>query len=518
MSRWALVIACAACGIRAPAPIDVDALVAKRGAVEARRDLEIRILADPKAIQARLALAELAYRNSRPGEALEQLEAVRALGGPFGTRWHGDDRHRYMQLLLGRAEEELRRGSPHALVDLEHARELGAPIQDYKFELAREAVALAELRHVDAEMRARGRELLAQSHPATTPAQHGAFGVWLWAHGARREAYEQLVAWHSGTPAPRDGKLEDAYLAALGWWLPVDAPPPSSDELAGHERCFEAPSACSPPQRRGRLLARGPLEAAAVNYVYARVHGAIGGDAFVAIVRAFARDPAIAERLGREFVGTSWDPAVAHAQIGALFDALADPARARANWQAAVDASPEPEFVRGLAEACARMGDGPAAAVFATRAAAAWGDPAIVWIGVARALLDSGRYPDALAAAHSALELAGREDLPRALAIATAASRALGRTAQADELAVRAPHVPDDLAAALAAHEAHPTAATVAQLWVVSRGHVDDVASRAAIYAATSPGDPRRAAVASELALLAGGVDGLAAVQALRPP
>src|SRR5512140_2527786 len=97
---WAFVIATAACGVRAPAPIDVGALVARRGPVEAKRDLDIRILADARDVQARLAVAALDEQLGRPAEAIDQLEAVERTGGPLGTRWHDADRTRLGRLLL----------------------------------------------------------------------------------------------------------------------------------------------------------------------------------------------------------------------------------------------------------------------------------------------------------------------------------------------------------------------------------------------------------------------------------
>src|SRR5258706_13671103 len=88
----AIVLASFACGVRAPAPIDVAALVAKRGPVEARRDLEIRVLADPRDVQARLALAKLADQSGRPAEAIDELEAVERPGGSPRTRRQGRER------------------------------------------------------------------------------------------------------------------------------------------------------------------------------------------------------------------------------------------------------------------------------------------------------------------------------------------------------------------------------------------------------------------------------------------
>src|SRR5690606_29538493 len=114
------------------------------------------------------------------------------------------------------------------------------------------------------------------------------------------------------------------------------------------------------------------------------------------------------------------------------------------------------------------------------------GDPAVVWASVARALVTAGQTVDGLTAARTALDLAGPEVLPHALDIAITASRALGRTAQADALfmarAQLAPRVKSedaDARAALIAHEAQPTASTVAQLWVASRTQPRDVELRA---------------------------------------
>ena len=71
----------AGCGVRAPAPIDVDGLPRARGPVEARRDLVIRTTADPRDVAGRLGLAALDERIGRPSDAIAELEAVVALGG-----------------------------------------------------------------------------------------------------------------------------------------------------------------------------------------------------------------------------------------------------------------------------------------------------------------------------------------------------------------------------------------------------------------------------------------------------
>ena len=183
-------------------------------------------------------------------------------------------------------------------------------------------------------------------------------------------------------------------------------------------------------------------------------------------------------------------------------------------WQAAASACPEVAFLRGLAEAAGRSGDGPAAVVFATRAAAASGDPAVVWVAVAAALVDGNRFPDALTAARSALELAGPEVLAQALDVATAASRAMGRNQQADALLAQRAQIAsrekadeNEIRAALAAHRDRPTASTVARLWVASRSAPRDVEVRATLLDELDGDDPRRTTIVDELLLLAGDPD-----------
>jgi len=248
------------------------------------------------------------------------------------------------------------------------------------------------------------------------------------------------------------------------------------------------------------------------------VPGAVAPDALRAIVEAYAREPAIADRLGREAVAGASDAAAVHATLGAVFDALGDPARARAAWQAAVDASPEPAFLRGLAEAQARQGDADAALITATAAAAASGDPAVVWTAVARSLAGVGKYVHALDAARSAIDLAGPETLAAALDVAIAASRALGRDSQADRLAAQRARTapvrsvgtdadPTDARAALDGYRQRSGAATLAALWVAARWNPRDVELRAALLGAIASDDPRRAAIIGELVELSGDRD-----------
>jgi tetratricopeptide (TPR) repeat protein len=501
----------------------------------------MRVISHPRDVAARLALAELDEKSGRPSEAIEQLETVEHLGGPLGIRWHDADRARFGRLLLARGRARLARTAPTALADLQHAVRLGAAPPHDELVSAEVAIAISQLRQVDEKLRARGRAALAvhaeRAKPGTdeaawagarataTPVQHGAFGAWLWTIGARREAYEQLAAWHDATRPPRDEALQSAYLRALAWWSPLwlgEVPPPPAEDLVGPERCWFPGADCpAPPIEEPPLpalpqtstAAEPPASTAMARYAATRVPG-ISPDALAAIPAAYRRDPAIAERLARDVVARSVDAAAAHAALGALYDVLGDPARSRASWQAAVDASPEPSFQRGLAEAAARTGDGPAALVFATAAAASSGDPAVVWAAVAIALLESNKLVDALTASRSALDLAGPDVLPGALDTAIAASRAMGRAQQADALLVQraqlAPRKKTDdteARAALVAHREQPTASTAARLWVASRDLPRDVDSRAALLAALAPDDPRRATIVGELLLLAGDPD-----------
>ncbi len=655
-----LVVVLAGC-IRAPARLDVAALVAQRGPIEARHDLEIRIVNDPRDLQAHLALAALAEQQQRPSQAIAVLEHVIVVGGPIGTRWHADDRARLARLVLARGQERLARGAPTALADLERARSLGAVVGDDDLGAARVALAVVELRHVDAAVRARGKRRFAattdQAVPdlvvrgasdRATPAQRGAFGVWLWSAGARRAAWEELDAWHASKLA--DPELTTAYLDARAWWQPIwsgEAPVPDAADLVGPERCrlvacrardiagdadAERAFVGSPHPRIadpidaaaviaialrdsvrtgegfGRAIARHvdlvalagsdpqhpfPEVARQARAVFARLIGSaapiptdaelatadertaaaaaralaglpIGdsdvvaqlaasdtpdapaadatasdvddplatavaaavarvlprganGVAIARIVAGYRRDPAIADRLARDAVAESDDAALGEALVGATFDALGDPARARTAWQAAVDAAAEPRFQAGLALAIARAGDGDAALVAATAAAAASGDPAVVWLAVARALAGVGKPVHAIEAARYAIELADAGVAIGALDVAAAASRVLGRDAQADAFAARraklSPEVapndddPTDAIAAVAAYRRFQTATTIARLWVASRWSRADAASRVALLAALEPSDARRTVIRAELVRLAGGAD-----------
>ena len=562
-----LVAVATGCGVRAPTPVDVPALLARRGPVEARRDLEIRILAEPRDVQARLALAALADQLGYPSDAIEQLEAVERLGGPVGTRWHPEDRARFAKLLVARGRARLIREAASALGDLTRAQKLGATIEAGEFARGRAAVALTKLRHVDAKERAAGRAILVElgaRDPAwvgagarASAAEHGAFGAWLWARGAKREAYEQLAAWRAGTAEPREAGLAALFDQANAWWSPdaavaalrVPAPPPSPSPSPNPSPSPGTDAPIVVPTPDVALL--DPRALAAATYANARVvaiitagrAGAMGdplrltGDDLVAahgpgfielvgVANAFRRDPAIAERLARELIGRSVDSALAGAAIGAVFDALGDPARARTAWLAASTESDESAIVAGYAAAAARAGDGDAALVVATGAAAASGDPAWTWLDIGRALLRGHRPTDAITTMRTAMDLAGANALAATLDLAIEASRQVGREAQADALAARravlspAPtgHAAQRVELAELGQRA-PNASVLAATWVMTRADLSDVELRAALYAALERDDPRRATLELELIGLAADADsdrGLAAALALQ--
>jgi tetratricopeptide (TPR) repeat protein len=467
-------------------------------------DLAAQTIANPRDVPAHLALAA-ADELGRPSEALGELEIVVNLGGPLGIRWTAADRARLVRLYVARARVRLARGAATARDDLDKARSFGAQVDPADDTAATEALAMSELRHVDAGVRAQGRAHLARVEKLPPP---GPFGMWLWSIGARREAYEQLFAWHQ-TAVDSDPALSRAFELASAWWTsapgPVDVPPPWV------------------PTVEPVALDDAPLIAAA-RYASARFPGAPDTALLVEIARAYVKEPAVADRLARDVIAGGVDAAAGQATVGALFDALGDPARARAAWQAASAASPEPHFVRGLAESAARAGDAAAATVFATQAAAAWGDPAVVWIAVGNALEQHGSYVEALTCARSAIDLAGPDQRLHAFDLAIAASRALGRTAQADTMLFERGELahpstdPTNPDAALLAYQELPTAGTIARMWVASRAHPNALELRVTLYTTLSEEDPRRPALAAELVGFAADPDperALAAVQAL---
>jgi hypothetical protein len=396
--RWVVLAGLASCGVRAPAAIDVATLLRARGPIEARRELEIRMTSDPRDVAARLALAALDEQLHRPSEALAALEAVVALGGPLGVRWHGEDRARLGRLLAARGRARLGRGAATATADLARARELGAPITDDELWRARAAGAVVLLRHSDAETREAGRRALAAlaatgdaqavtggwlgARPGAAAAARGRFGAWLWTQGARRAAWDELSAWHDQSHAPRDPQLQDAYLAAARWWTPLDRPGPPADELSGAGRC--AFGGCLPREvagdeglERAYLEAplaapvRDPADAAAL--VVITLHQALRGEA--------SWGPALASRVDLA--------AVAEPVALAALPSFAAPIVARFAGHAAAVPDPRPA---GRAAVVPGDGETPAQRLVIGAARALAGAPA----GELAALIGDAPYAEAL--------------------------------------------------------------------------------------------------------------------------
>jgi hypothetical protein len=179
----------------------------------------------------------------------------------------------------------------------------------------------------------------------------------------------------------------------------------------------------------------------------------------------------------------------------------------------------------------ARASDPDAAMINMTTAAAASGDPAVMWLALARALDGVGQHVHALEAARSAIDLAGPETIAPALDVAISASRALGRDEQVLALserrhrlpapahAARAIDDPTDAASAIEAHRQAPGVVNIARMWIASRWNPRNVEIRAALLGAIASDDPRRATIVSELVVLAGDREpsiGRAALDALR--
>ncbi|MBK7073862.1 MAG: hypothetical protein IPH44_16330 [Myxococcales bacterium] len=293
-----------------------------------------------------------------------------------------------------------------------------------------------------------------------------------WEHAVRSHVDVAAVAATPGLPRWAAAAL--AVVAGAAAPLP-DADAPAAIVALAADRA-RAAGADGWPALAAAVVADGP-EAAAL----------------AEVVRAYGRDPALADRRAEAVAATALDLAAIAPRLARAFALLGDPARARAWWQRGFDASPEePALALGLALAAASAGDGPAALQLVIRAAAGSGDAAATLYAAARGLAAAGLTLDALSLARQAIEQAapGDEDAPADLAAALL--RQLGRDRNAAEVA-RLVAVPGsgDLAAvtAEAARLAGAPAAQALARWAaLARADDPAVAQRAtAALAAIAP-------------------------------
>ena len=235
--------------------VDVSALIASDGLDGAAAELRFRVVSDPQDRDALIALGAIEERRGRPGAALEALDRAIALGGPPGFGVPADERAHLGELYLERATERVLRGARSAVADLARAKELGAAVPPALERDAALAAALADLRHADPGLRARGAAALAalDGAPPETRSDPTA-AAWLWDHGARRAAVDRFERWADagGLAAPSTtAAMATRYLEARAWWNGVVAPEHLAQARArGAEPCSIAAAPgpdCAPP-------------------------------------------------------------------------------------------------------------------------------------------------------------------------------------------------------------------------------------------------------------------------------
>jgi len=260
---------------------------------------------------------------------------------------------------------------------------------------------------------------------AADPARAQAWAV----VAARATARGQLASVERAVRDHVEPALYDEAIASAV----ASAPPPTTDprawpELAAAAALPElAAAAAAPPGQAPPITAATAASASAL------------APQLAALVRAYAVDPALADRGAEDVAAAALDLATVAPALARLFRLLDDPARARSWWQRAHDASPEdPALALGLAIAMADAGDPPAGLQLAIRAAAGSGDAAATLVAAARGFAATGETLDALTLARQAIEVSGPGDEAPAAGLAAALLRRLGRTRAADEVAALA--------------------------------------------------------------------------------
>jgi hypothetical protein len=332
---------------------------------------------------------------------------------------------------------------------------------------------------------ARLAALLAEQ-PGAAPrvlAQSGALGPLAWRHGRRVHA----LAWWSRV-AGRDPRLARGRdEVERGWSELLPAP-------AG----WRMPPTTVTVPAAALLVHEDPAIAAAL----------------VAVAEAYAREPAVADRLARDVVARAPSLGRHGPAVARLFAALGAHERALAWWERVAAESPQhPPYLRALGVAAAAAGEVLRASVHIEAAAARSGDAGDTYLRVAAELWRQGHALEAVAAGRKALLLAPSGQRGPVLALLATAMHALGRARDSERM--RAAWL-DDVAApfreraraalqAQAADAPDDAARALVEAWGPERVH--------ALIAAVRAPAPARDAAAQ-----AADVTALAAAALLAPP
>ncbi len=433
-----------------------------------RGALLVELASNPGDSAVHLRLARFEVTVQRRAAALRHFALVESSGGLFGSIWTAADRRAYATLLRERGLLRLRRGQASAAQDFTHAARLGATVSALERSTAAIVQATQDARHAADDVRNRGLRALC-SRTATTGAcanslalDRISFANWLWQHRAKRASYEVLVE-VSQRSAGVPGSARTLWLKGQAWWTGEVLPLPPIEQATrcdaeaaatainltllpadvAADSAGRAQRALDDWRTRNGLAALPPLpiDQSCPNKVTPAVtdtpdssmqrsmpgisavaESADFFDLFAARWQLRAADlrelqhvrttaMATLDRAVQQALDASLDEAWTAAALGEFFLVTGDPARARALWQRAFDATNEPRYLLGLAVATAAVGDSDAAAIWATQAAAASGDPALALAEVAGAMVQAGEFPVALTLLRQALAIAGATDV-----------------------------------------------------------------------------------------------------------
>lgn len=386
--------------------------------------LQAALLSEPADRDARVALARLRLREGQRGQAL-RIYARLERTGSLGAR----DRTSYRELSLERAKARLALGDPRAILDRKAA---GGKLEPVYYALA----AVCLLRHSSQFERDKAKSYLKGLSPSDprrevaeptilSHAQQTELIDWLYAAGAKREALR--VAEIYARTGGREPTTLQIWRDLHSWWY-GDSFPALPSEAA--ELTLDPPDALAVLVNSLEALATGEGAAAVAEDWKVPEFATVLQE----IQRAYARDPALADRVAQNFVNRSVYGVRERALVTELFFRLGDAARARAfATQLRAISGSMPAFAMATGLATAATGDTEAAELYFTAAAAGSGDPGAYWAIAARVYRGLGANLAAVGAARKALSLTARGNDLGILADLIAAQRALGREPDAKE-------------------------------------------------------------------------------------